>query len=109
MIQEKTHGMVKNYLYQVVNLKLAKMSGEAIGEVLNWIFKEPNKSVQREIEGIDPEENVRKINSNQVCCFMSKILHTLKLKNPAFFEEIEESQRNKVQKLSEKYEIKLAK
>ena len=30
MIQEKTHGMVKNYLYQIVHLKLTKMSEETI-------------------------------------------------------------------------------
>ena len=40
---------------------------------------------------------------------MSKILYTLKGKNPSFFEEVEESQRKKVKKLSEKYEVKLAK
>ena len=47
MIKEKTHGMVKVYLYQIVHLKIKKMGEESIAQVLNWIFKEPNKIVQR--------------------------------------------------------------
>ena len=101
--------MTKNYLYQIVNLQLAKMPEGSMSQCIEWFYQESPEVVRQELKSLNLSSDLVTINKNERACFISKIIHFFKEKCPTFVETLEHEEAKKVNLISNRFGTKLAK
>ena len=101
--------MTKNYLYQIVNLQLAKMPEGSMSQCIEWFYQESPEVVRQELKSLNLSSDLVTINKNERACFISKIIHFFKEKCPNFVETLAHEEAKKVDLISNRFGTKLAK
>ena len=99
---EKSQGMVKNYLFQLLQLSLKRMQVADFEALLEWMVESGyNKGFIGDIDNIQA-------NKNCVSCFGYSICFEIQQKQEMFLEKLKQMRNISMSHTYEKYSTKLA-